>query len=742
MRGAMSLFVWAVIVGLVFHQVLSVIQPDRTKPQRGRRAHRMVTRFLIGPRTIVWMPTRTYLNIRSALFTLIYVLLVLGAVLVVTQKVHPDSGYAARFTDVLTSPGIAAVVFGAFVGLLTGNLMNRVLRGKAGDQLKSSDWLQVAIIVLLIVLGIGGEAVLRSYAARVSKVSFGATNEIAFSETKPSDRQTEHTSNAFKSASPGHGESEYLRAAGGSAGLTKNADLGNTIAKDRKYLTLFQKTEHGDAFSLDPRLDNAEAFVRTFIAPYTSCMAAIYAKTAKAAYVNRQLADVLDEFEHVLDVTNTRIAESAAKNFDEVARKSYEVALKDLLEKPDGHYAADEIAFLQACTPAVSLLCVPVGQDWKPPEEPWRGTDGGVHWLVDKPNDKALTEKSDKAARDEAEKARKGHREIALSCLKRRYGPKSSDQAPTPLPDLTLRSKATDARFFEQLIPPNITEETKNLPYISIAYAGFLAHLGYYEAAALALHNWIEQTPNEKFPWKWYLVRARFVLAGYLEEWIRSQGESTPLSLRQYHIDNFTAIIEAMSRFAAIDKAKAISGTSSLEIGILGVSQSGDDGSCDADNPEQQDLQQYGPLLQSYISALAGYVDHSLKHREDAKRSATQIDKYTQQLNHIGLKCLDESVKKEKRAELLEYYARNQLNLIQQTGTLKNPDVLRQQVQDAIKIIRFAIELIDKQQSNERHQRPSNFLLRISSNSVIERYESLLATQQELKEKERELSNE
>ena len=40
MGGAMSLFVWAVIVGLVFHQVLSVIQPDRTKPQRGRRAHR------------------------------------------------------------------------------------------------------------------------------------------------------------------------------------------------------------------------------------------------------------------------------------------------------------------------------------------------------------------------------------------------------------------------------------------------------------------------------------------------------------------------------------------------------------------------------------------------------------------------------------------------------------------------------------------------------------------------------
>jgi len=33
-------------------------------------------------------------------------------------------------------------------------------------------------------------------------------------------------------------------------------------------------------------------------------------------------------------------------------------------------------------------------------------------------------------------------------------------------------------------------------------------------------------------------------------------------------------------------------------------------------------------------------------------------------------------------------------------------------------------------------------LLRISSTSVIERYESLLATQQELKEKERELSNE
>jgi hypothetical protein len=39
----MSLFVWAVIVGLVFHQVLSVIQPDRTKPQHGHRTHQRVT---------------------------------------------------------------------------------------------------------------------------------------------------------------------------------------------------------------------------------------------------------------------------------------------------------------------------------------------------------------------------------------------------------------------------------------------------------------------------------------------------------------------------------------------------------------------------------------------------------------------------------------------------------------------------------------------------------------------------
>jgi hypothetical protein len=520
--------------------------------------------------------------------------------------------------------------------------------------------------------------------------------------------------------------------AGGSAGLIKNGELGYTIAKDRKYLTLFQKTEPGNGFDSDRRLDVAETFIRTFIAPYASCMAAIYAKTANAAYLDQQLANVVDDLQRLLETidspeTHAAIATSAARDFDAVGRKSYEVALKDLLGQ-DRDYAAEEIAFVQACTPAVVLLCRPADAG-----QPWRSADG-VRWLVDdaKQSPKTTTNQSEISAQEKAEKVRAGHRKTTIDCLKQRYERKSP------------RDDKTDKEFFEQLIPTDIFKETEELPYIPIAYSGFMAQLGYYKGAALALHNWIERIkrkPHDKFPLKWYLVRARFVLAGYLEEWIRSQGESTPLSLREYHIENFAEIIEAMSDFTAIDKAKAMGGASSLEIGVLGVTLSGDEGSCDAGKPEQQELQeQYAPLLQSYISALAGYVDHSLKHRVGAKRSANQIAKY--KLNHLSLKCLGESVKKEKRAELLEYYARNQLNLIKQTGTLKSAEGLRQQVTDAIKVIQFAIELIDKQQSQEKIERQKNFLLRISSSSVIDRHESLLDTQRQLKDKERELSNE
>ena len=112
-------------------------------------------------------------------------------------------------------------------------------------------------------------------------------------------------------------------------------------------------------------------------------------------------------------------------------------------------------------------------------------------------------------------------------------------------------------------------------------------------------------------------------------------------------------------------------------------------------------------------------------------------------MNNLSLKCLQGEVRKGKRAEILEYYARNQMNIVENIAALGSVGALQQQLKDAGKVVRLALEIIDKQQSDERNNKATkSFLVRISSSSIIERYESLLATQAKLNEMERELAGE
>jgi hypothetical protein len=685
-------------------------------------------RVLFGRRIIVWLPERSYLAIKAASLATAGLLFVLTTILIVAQSVHPTQGYAFRFADAITSPRMAGALFGGFVGLLLGNLVNRISRGGAGYAFKSSDWLQVALVLISVILGIGGEDFVRSSATRISKVSLGATTEIAFSEpqAKSPNWPAGHVNNAVKAA--GVVGSDYLRA-GGSAGLTVNANLGNIIERDRAYLQLFSRYERFErppGPDVGARLSSAEGFVRTTISPYSSCLAGILARTANGVYVEEELSRTIDDFQ-LLTSQAERPLDKFVGQARSVGKEAYSVGLKTLLEKKSD-YSEEEIQFIRSCTPLVSLLCVPVDADGRPAETPWLDQQQGSKWLIGS-NDVGNIE------------IKTQNIETAIRCMADRFVTKLVTEEPTSPTSSTSNRKDQDFKVFDGWIPKNIRDEVSELPYLTIAYSGFLANLGYYDAATLALHNWISQTHSAGLPAAWYVIRARFYLAGYLEEWIRTKGESTPLSLRQYHIDNFAAIIGAMAGSSTIAEAQRLSGNSKLEIGALGATFSGDDGECNARNSDER--RQLGDIYQSYISALAGLVDHSLQHPEDSKRNASVISSYTQQLNNLSLKCLQGEVRKGKRAEILEYYARNQMNIVENIAALGSVGALQQQLKDAGKVVRLALEIIDKQQSDERNNKATkSFLVRISSSSIIERYESLLATQAKLNEMERELAGE
>ncbi len=148
------------------------------------------------------------------------------------------------------------------------------------------------------------------------------------------------------------------------------------------------------------------------------------------------------------------------------------------------------------------------------------------------------------------------------------------------------------------------------------------------------------------------------------------------------------------------------------------------------------------PLYQSYVSAIAGYIDHSLKHREDSSKHAEGISNYTHKLMTGSLKCLDDEAKKEKRAEIIDYYARNQINLADKIRPFKSAETLRKEVKEAEQVVRWGLEQIEEPYEKEREKRKNahDFLLRVSSSEIIDLYERLLATQQRLAEKLRVLS--
>src|SRR5947209_5768940 len=175
----MSLFVFAVLAGLLLYQLVSLIQPSGPDRQ-----------LSVGDRVRITLPEHTYLLWKSISIATAVILFFFLVTILIAQKYHPTTGHAYRFADAVTSPKMAAAVFGGLVGMLIGNFLNRILWNGSNYTFKAFDFLEVGLIFFLIILGIGGEEWLRSAAQRINKVSVGTTTEVSFSERQPRNSRT------------------------------------------------------------------------------------------------------------------------------------------------------------------------------------------------------------------------------------------------------------------------------------------------------------------------------------------------------------------------------------------------------------------------------------------------------------------------------------------------------------------------------------------------------------------------
>jgi hypothetical protein len=717
----MSAFLFSAFFGLLVHQLLSIIQVDWTFGYR--RVH-------VGRRITIRMPERIFIAFRATLLTTAIVVFIILMLILVTQQIHPEQGYAYRFGDALASPRVPSALFGIIVGILTGNMLNRLLRGKIGAAFTSRDWLEVILIFFLFIMGVGGEEALRSYSGRISEISIGATSKIAFSDSSaPATRRApEQTSNASRPAGDKGGD---YASSGESTGLQRAGLVSDTAAKDRRYLALFEKLEGRPppVANTAPWPDAIERATRTMIYPFASCLDGIFGRTANSSYVDDRLAPLVDLFQNLkADATleaRSNLVRAFGQQIRQVGDKAYDLFLDKYLNNRGG--PVDE-ELLTACSAIVALLCA---SDQPGAGHPWED-ESSSKWLAD-------------------------NKKSAAICMAERFGSNGKkpatggDDKKPPADPYELRDKAIFQASVAQL---SVRDELTERPYLAIIFASFAAQLGHYVTASSILDEWIHSMRNAgTFPDKWYVIRARFVLAVYMEEWIRQKGENAEPALRRYHIKNLEKIIFAMDGFQSKRIAKTINGEGRFDPGVFFATYSGDDDVCVLGGNEEvksltaAEIKLLSDFYLSYITAKISAVNHSLRHSEAARSNAATISISVKELTQTSFKCLSltHEAKAENRAAILELFARNQLNIVENTTSLKDKDSLRDQLKIAQRVARLAAQTVYQRQDAEKKNKDDDdnnlkFNDRITTSPTIETYEKILVTQSRIKNAERELN--
>jgi hypothetical protein len=678
----MSLFVFSTFAGFLLYQIVARIQPIT-----GSGSYRF------GKLVEVKLPERSYLVWKAASISIAVTLFILVVILIVAQGAHPAEGFPYRFVDALTSPRMAAALFGGLVGLLLGNLLNRILWGTSEYKFTSSDRIEMILIFFLFILGIGGEEVLRSTAQRINKVSVGTTTEISFSENKPRNSRA-------AAEQPGAAFRNTASESGGSTGLGKLGDLRDNIGpiepalqdkyrSDVDFLTLIALYEMKSAPSM-PYMGTLPADV---LSPIGTCLSGIYRLFGDAAFVRYQLGFL------------TFAARDLAMSKDLASTSTRDASQQPA---PGSNYEPQTIKY---------------------------HIKGN---LADR-------------IRQIAEYARINEKEFKDADLERRFSCNEIIKAAGN--NQILDDKDPIGAFW------NSREAS---PYPAIAYASVEAALSNYESAATTMHNWIEkqkkklkglrdQKSEDSLREKWYLVRARFAQASFVDEWIRSRGVAASSWLRQYHIENLKALADEMHGFNAIWTVSQKNREYKWSNTLLGVSYSGDDGLCDYGKPatggKAREVTEEGQatlrkLYDSYLSVRNDYVDHALKHPIVKLRLATIIHNEIKELMALDLRCIEDS-RTRIRAEYIERYVRSEINLMEGSSPLKSSDEVRRRIRDSQQLLALAFQLIEPEVTRKRDAKNNARLLqsRIETDSLLELYETLLATQSQLQDfSEREVT--
>lgn len=657
-----SWFVFFAMAGLAWHQIASWVRPRRWMRRFGRRRRRAV---LLSPRGFVLLlPDGDLIRLRFWLWLSFTAFVLSAAALAAAGHLHPSSGYAFRFTDFLTSRVFVSGVFGTLTGVLVGDLTNRIIRGERDYVMTRRDHYVMFLILLFMILGTGGEEVLRSYAERISKVSLGATSEIAFDNSARARPVPEAPGNADLSPAARAGTS----APSGSRGLENIANLNKTVHRDiGNFGNLSRHDDKIPREALHKDLELAAWLATNTVVPLATCLAVVAERTLYKAGFEQELHGLERPLRALVSpgpnqaTARRAVSESLARLARRTLRHARELGLSE--------------AFLTVRTRPIS---VGSSQDGGPPDadEAFVSSCAGLAALV------CGRAGSDVADVTKAASSWDGERASIGSCVAR------GSELEWP----EGRDDRLTQRFAEVLEGVDLQEMAEHRPYVAMAYAYLMAQLGEHQAGVLALHEWIARRDKTNGNGReWFVVRARAALAVVLEEWIRRKGDQAEPALRHYHVANFRAM---QTRYESSSFTNLLLGaTGSGDVDAM-IDHPGlvDDGLCALDPPYNVETAQR--MFESYLSTLYNAAHHTLEHPLLASAEATTVDETARKLLRIGLRCAGDADRAAMRAEHLELFARNLLNLSRELKPFRSKDELERLLKQADRATRRAQALV------------------------------------------------
>lgn len=566
-----------------------------------------------------------------------------------------------------------AVIVGFLFGPLFAIWINTVINNKEPD-LSSAQMVTGVGLALLFLLGAAGEktaAWLAMSADSLSSIKLGGVEAQFDRHPKEAMRVMSTAPAGSDSASGG----KVSPASAGSSGLSYLGQLDKIVERDQNYLRLFAVSGRPEPKS-DP-LSRSKKFAEA-VAPPFNCLHTWLSETADGQAVNEHVTVFADSFRQIGLLHDAELR----GRIPDVSRSFVDGEL-ELLHDVMASTAQAEI--LDACKPLVERFCPDLAGRSSPFARP-----------------------------------------AALKCVEERLSqieklPENWSQAKpsNPLERALQDFRDTLSNFVE-------SGGVKNRPYVPIAYSSILAQLGRHAAAAAILDDWLRRyrdaAPEGPHVNEWLALRARAILAVYLEEWVAledAQATRAPTALRNEHLRNLIAVINGF---------KGLLRESDFFEGLENDSLRPEmrfrrPGKC-ASHEEPKKLDYWRNLYTSYISMEVTYVMTALRDPAYEEISAEALNTEVARLARFDLSCgADRPDPKIMYAQALEAFARNGLQYSGIHAEEEDKDITLRRLDEAKAAAEFGLDMINgvlSSQEPEARRDPTGFLQRIAPDQATE----------------------